>query len=133
MVFRPRRAGQDCLVGTALRGGSRGLRGLAGFTLAVRQPEAYSASRASDVDYGDEALHFVMAGLVEEVAETDYSRGFPDEVHRQAGRGASEHPHHRIQFLSATLQVSAGHRKIGAIRSCGGDEQHAILDRKSVV
>src|ERR1022692_3941660 len=116
MVFRPRRAGQDCLVGTALRGGSRGLRGLAGFTLAVRQPEAYSASRASDVDYGDEALHFVMAGLVEEVAETDHSRGFPDEVHGEAGRRAPEHANQRIQFLSATLQVGARHREVGAIR-----------------
>ncbi len=95
--------------------------------LAVRQAEGHRAGGAPDVDQSDGPLHLVMAGLVEEIAEADDSRGFPDKVRRQPRRGAAEQPNHGIQFLSPALQVGASYREVSAIQSGGDDEQNAIL------
>jgi hypothetical protein len=78
----------------------------------MREPEGHCAGGASNVDDGNGALEFVMAGLVEEVAETDYARSFADEVYRQARRGAAEHTNHWIQFLATTLQVGTSHGEV---------------------
>jgi|SRR5580704_12521602 hypothetical protein len=56
-------------------------------------------------------LQFVIAGLVQEIAETDHAHGFADEVYRQSRRREAGHANHRIQFLSSALQVGASHPK----------------------
>jgi len=77
----------------------------------VDKAESDRPGGASDVDQGYGAFQFVMTGLVEEVAETDDSRGFSDKVRCQACRGPSEDANQRIQFLSSALQVGASHPK----------------------
>jgi len=68
------------------------------------------------------ALQLVMAGLVEEVAETDHTHSFSDEVQGEAGRRAAEDANHGIEFLAATLQIGARHCEVGGIqRGCGGE------------
>ena len=63
-----------------------------------------------------------MAGLVEEVAETDHARSFSDEVHGEAGRRAAEDANHWIEFLAAALQIGTRHREVSGIqRGRGGD------------
>lgn len=88
----------------------------------MRQPVAYGAGGASEIDDGDGSLQLVVAGLVEEVAETDHARSFPDEVDGQAGGRAVEDAHHGIQFLAAALQVGTRHREVGGIQRCCGGE-----------
>lgn len=83
--------------------------------LPMHQPVAYGADGASDVDDRNRPFQLVMAGLVKKIAETDNPHSFPDKIHRQPRRGAAEHANHRIQFLSATLQVGMSHREVGAI------------------
>ena len=53
-------------------------------TLAMRQSVANRAGRAGDIEHLNDSFQFVMAGFVKEVAETDYSYSFSDEVHCQA-------------------------------------------------
>ena len=101
--------------------------------LPVRQPKAHGARRAYNVDEGDRALQFVMAGLMEEVAETDDSGSFTNKVHCQSRRRGSEYTNDRIQFLSAALKIGAGHGEVGATERCGGDEQNAILPVEELV
>jgi len=104
-------------------------RGLVGSDsrLAVGQIVSDGTGGACDVDQGDGALQLVMADFVEEVAEADDARGFAGKIHGQPGGGASEDANYRIQFLSATLQVGAGHGEIGAVQGGGREQQHAIL------
>ena len=91
--------------------------------LAVRQPISYGAGGASDVDERDGSFQLVVAGLVEEVAERDRSRGFAGEVQGQRRRGSSKNTHDRIQFLTAILKVGAGDGKVGSVqRSCGQEK-----------
>jgi hypothetical protein len=108
------------------RGQERGLVRIK-FWLAMCEAEGDRAGGASDVDQSDGPLQLVMAGLVEEIAEADDSRGFPDKVRRQARRGAAEQANHRIEFLSPALQIGASYREVSAIQSGSGDEQNAIL------
>ena len=71
---------------------------------------------------GDGPLQFGMAGLAQEIAETDHAHGFADKVYGQSRRREAEHA--RIQFLSSALQVGASHRELSAIQSCSGDQPH---------
>ena len=90
--------------------------------LAVRQPISYGAGGASDVDERDGSFQLVVAGLVEEVAETDQARGFPDNVRYQVRRGMPEHSNHGFHLLTATLQIGASHGEVGAIQNASSDE-----------
>ena len=88
----------------------------------MREAIAYGAGGASNVDQRDGSLQLVVAGLVEEVAETDNARSFSDEVHGEAGRRAAEDANRRIEFLASALQIGTRHREVGGIqRGCGGE------------
>ena len=88
----------------------------------MRQPVPHGAGGASYVDQRDGSLQLVMAGLVEEVAETDHARSFSDEVHGEAGRRAAEDANHWIEFLAAALQIGTRHREVGGIQRGRGGE-----------
>ena len=88
----------------------------------MRQSVANRAGRAGDIEHRNDSFQFVMAGFVKEVAETDYSYSFSDEVHCQARGRAAEHADHGIQFPSAALQVGASHGEVGAVQGGSRDE-----------
>ena len=86
------------------------------------QTVAYGTGGASDVNQRDGSFQLVMAGLVEEVAETDHARSFSDEVHGEAGRRAAEDANHWIEFLAAALQIGTRHREVSGIQRGRGGE-----------
>src|SRR5579864_7353661 len=92
----------------------------------MRQAIAYGDGGASDVDQRQGSLQLVVAGLMEEVAETDDARSFSDEVHGEADRRAAEDANHRIEFLAAMLQIGTRHREVGGIQRGRGGEQGTV-------
>ncbi len=88
----------------------------------MRQAVADGGGGVSDEDDRSHPFEPVMAGLVKEVADTDHASRFSDEVRGEARRGTTEDANHRIQFLSATLQVGASYGEVGAIQSCSSYE-----------
>jgi hypothetical protein len=93
---------------------------------AVRESVSDSARRRSDIHEGHCSFQFVMPGLVEEVAEADYSGGLSGEVHGQACAGASEGTDDWIQFPATALQIRAGDCEIRGIASGSCYEQNLI-------
>ena len=80
------------------------------------------ARRGADVYHRHRTLQFVVSGFVEHIADSYHGNVFADEVYRQAGRAAAEHPRHGIQFLSPILQIGSGHDEIGCAESSAGRE-----------
>lgn len=72
-------------------------------------------------------LKIVMPGLMEEVADRNYSSSFPGEVHRKRGRGATEHSDDWIQLLAATLKIRTGHGEVGRTGCGHSSEENAVL------
>jgi hypothetical protein len=83
--------------------------------------------RRTDVQHGHIPLHFVMAGLMKEVAESHHASGFTREVHGKSWSAATEHTRHWIQFLAAVAQVVPGHDEVGRAESSARGKQQAIL------
>ena len=81
----------------------------------------------TDVQHGDIALHFVMSGLVEEVAESDHASGFAGEVHGESRGTAAEYTSDRVQFLSASAQIVFGYDEIGGAEGGTGGKEDAVL------
>ena len=81
----------------------------------------------ADIKHGDVALHFVMSGFVEEVAETDDANCFAREVQGQCAGVGGEYTRDRIQFLTAGVQVVFGYDEIGSAEGGVGGEEDAIL------
>ena len=88
----------------------------------MRQSVPHRDAGASDVDQRDGSLQLVVARFVEEVAETDHTCSFSDEVHGEAWGRAAEDANHGIEFLAATLQIGAGHCEVGGIQRGSGGE-----------
>lgn len=93
-----------------------------GCGLVMCQAVAHGGSGGSDVDHRSHPFEPVMAGLVKEVTDSDHARSFSEEVHGEPRRRAAEDANHRIQFLSATLQVGTSCGEVGATQSCSRDE-----------
>src|SRR5207302_3970542 len=86
---------------------------------AVHVSVAHRSHRRRNIYDRYGSLHFVMAGLVEEVAEADDCGGLSREVHRQACAGVAEGTHHRIQLAASALQVGAGDCEVSGC-ACAG-------------
>src|SRR5437773_9012214 len=95
--------------------------------LPVHQSEAYGSGRGAYIHQVNSSFEFVMTCFVEEVAETQRSRGFPGKVGGEPKSGLAEHTDDRIQFLSSTLQVRASHDEISGVEGGGCAEEHTIF------
>lgn len=72
-------------------------------------------------------LELMMSGLVEEVADCDYTGSFSGEVHRKRGCGAAEYANDGVQLLAATLKIGTGHGEIGGTGCGHSGEENAVL------
>jgi hypothetical protein len=86
--------------------------------LTMRQAVADCAHPSTNIGDGNEALQFVMSGLMKKVAEPHHAGGLPAKIESQAGRGAAKDAHDRVQLPATTLQVRVGDGEVGGI---GGD------------
>jgi hypothetical protein len=93
---------------------------------AVRESVSDRTRRRPDIHEGHGSFQFVMPGLVEEVAEADYSDRLSREVHGQACAGASEGTDDWIQFAAAALQIGASDCEIRGIASRSCYEQDLV-------
>ena len=87
----------------------------------------------SDIEHGDGALHFVMAGLVEQVTQRGCAHGLACEVCGQTREGASENANHGIELSSATLQVGVGDGQVGAVGGDDSGEQRFVFPVPEIV
>ena len=93
----------------------------------MRQAVSHGAGRSANIQKRDHALHPVVAGFVEEIADGDRTYAFTRKICRQPRCRASEDANHRVQFSSAILQIGAGNSEISATECCGCREQDDIL------
>lgn len=91
------------------------------------EPETNGSDRGADVDDRHSPFQPVVACLVEEIAQTDDPGSLAREVQSQRRSRAPKDANDRIQLLAATLQISAGHGKIGAIQSRRREEECPIF------
>src|ERR1700736_2254991 len=91
------------------------------------QVKGHGCRGGTDVHHGDDALQFVMSGLVEEVAKRDHTRRLTGEVHGKPRGAAAEYTSQRVQFPAAMAQVVPGYDEIGSIKGGAGCKQETIL------
>jgi len=89
--------------------------------------ERHSARRGSNVQHGNRPLHFVMAGLVEQIAESDDAGGFAREVYGQSRRTSAEPARDGVEFPAAAAQVVPRYHEIGRAESRAGGKQQTVL------
>src|SRR6516164_7475471 len=94
---------------------------------AVGQAVGHGSSGRSDTHVADDTFHFVMASLVEEVADRHHARSLADKIDGKSSRRTSEDTDHRVQFLTAAVQVRIGNGEVGAIQGGGHQEECLVF------
>ena len=87
----------------------------------------YGPGRGTDVRQRYEAFQFVMAGLVEEITESDHARRLTSEVHCKHRSTAGEDSSYRVQFLTAAAQVVARYDEVSRVEGGSGGKKKGIL------
>jgi len=95
--------------------------------LTMGEAVRHGASGGSDVHYGNPSLEFVMARLMEEVAQAHYACSFSDEVQGETCRGATKDANDWIQFPAAILEIRTGNREVSSVQRGCRDEQQLVL------
>ncbi len=87
----------------------------------------YGPGRGTDVRQGYEAFQFVMAGLVEEITESDHARRLTSEVHCKHRSTAGEDSSYRVQLLSAAAQVVARYDEVSRVEGGSSGKKKSVF------